>query len=180
MRRTLHILLALLLLDLLGGGLLWFGYTHMEEGKQQKADLRQELVMENQKGEKLKSLRKTLSLAEADHAALERYLFDPSEESQIQFLSLLEDLGGKTTGAAVVTSAFDLSNSDPRTIHTDLAISGSWKELYHLLCLIESLPTHVVVDRYTVVRKEMTGPGTDLWQGGLAFGIMSVKLEPVK
>jgi Tfp pilus assembly protein PilO len=179
MRRTLNILIVLLILNLIGGGLLWLGYTQIEEGKQTKAALRQELLVENQKGDKLKSLRRTLSLAENDREAMERYLFDPSEENQIKFLSLLEELGLQTTGAAVVTSSFDVSNSDPRTVHTELAVSGSWKELYHLLRLIESLPTHVAVDRYTIMRKEAIG-GVDLWQGGLAFGIMSVKLDSTK
>lgn len=177
MRRTLQILSVLLVLDLIGGGLLWFGYSNMQNKKTEKGDIQKELALENQKGIKLKSLQRTLALAEQDHVTLEKYLFDPSEESQITFLSLLERFGVKTTGAEVVTSTFNLTLTEPKGIHAELAISGTWKQLYHLLRIIEALPTHVVISRYTVTRENTTigGSETSPWKGVLTFDIMSLK-----
>lgn len=183
MHRTLQILIVLIVIDLIGGGVLWFGYNNMDSKKTEKIEIQKELAIENQKGEKLQASRRTLSLIKEERVVLGKFLFDQNEENQIHFLSILEGLGVNTTGASVVTNVFTLSQVAPKSVHTEISIEGTWSELYHLLRLVETLPTHIVINRFTVSRVGTTGDGNpqkSTWRGNLAFDIMSVKEEEQK
>lgn len=175
-------MIILLVLNLLGVGLLWYGYSTMQEKKAQEADLRSQIAEESQKGLKLKVLSETLASAERDREALEKYLFDPSEESQIGLISQMEHLGISTTGALVSMTSLELSTADPKSLHGELAISGTWSQLYYLLRLIEVLPTKVVIGRFAINTTPSTSgtdvpakSGPDRWVGTLSFDFASLR-----
>src|SRR5437879_6441881 len=105
--RILQFMIVLIVLNIAGAAGLWYGYSAIEDNKAKEADLHTQLAEENQKGQKLNSLKETLRLAEADKESLEKYLFDPSEENQIKLLSQMEQLGSTTSGALVTTTSLD-------------------------------------------------------------------------
>lgn len=178
MRRTLHILILLLVLDLVGAGALWYGYSFMHDKKTGAGGLTQELVLEKQRGERLSALRGALESSREDHLAIEEYLFDPSEENQIAFLSILEGMGLPTTGAAIAVTSFELTKDAPRKIRADMTVTGTWGQQFHVLRLIESLPTRTAVERFSIRRAQTTPNAPDAWQGNIAFEILSIASTP--
>ena len=93
MPRITKIIIIFLLVDIIGAGLLWYGYTSMQDKKTEESGIRKDLALEAEKGEKMVALQHSLDLAEPDRQALEQYLFDPSDESLIKFISQMEGLG---------------------------------------------------------------------------------------
>lgn len=179
MKKTLNILIVLALLDVVGIGFFWYGYTKMIDIKQQESELRSELAEEQQKGRKLDALRSTLASAVKDREQLERYLIDPSDENQIQLISRVEKLGIKTTGVEITTTSFDyLSTAKVPTLHGEFTLSGTWKELYQLLRLIEEFPARVIINRYdihTAQRAESTTATQDNWAGSISIDFAGLK-----
>src|SRR3989338_3888648 len=111
MPRITKIIIIFLLVDIIGGVFLWYGYTSMQDKKAEESELRKEIALENDKGQKMIALRHSVDQAEPDHKALEQYLFDPSDESLIKFISQMEQLGITTTGALVETRSLDRSGA---------------------------------------------------------------------
>ena len=172
MSRILQFVIVLVVLNISGAGILWYGYTNMQDNKAKEADLRSQLAEENKKGEKLNSLKETLQLAEKDKEALEKYLFDPSEESQIKLISQMEQFGSSTTGALVNTTSLELSGSK---LHGEFAISGTWNQLYYFLRLVEVFPTHIVINRFEVRNANDSKNTYDHFTGTLSLDFVSLR-----
>ncbi len=177
MRRILQIFFILLLLDIVGLGALWYGYSGMQDKKDEEMALRASISKEGEKGQKLASLRRTLTLAEKDRAALAGYLFDPSIESQIKFISLLEHFGTSTTGALVETRALDLTQGTPAMIRGEFALTGTWSQLYYFLRIVESLPLRTNINRFEIKRSEAPTvlKPMETWTGSLSMDIVGLK-----
>lgn len=172
MRKTLHILIVLLLLNAATAGGLWFGWNAIHEKKQEETRLRAELSEEDLKGQRLSSLQRTLAAARAEHARILPFLFGKDEESQIKFFSAIEGLGRSTSGAAVEVGTFELIKQDPAVIRVSLAITGSWSEVYHALRLIEEFPAHLAITRLEI--KSPEGAPTEKWSAAVALDLLSV------
>ena len=86
MSRILQFVVLLVVLNIVGAGILWYGYANMQDNKTKEAELRSQLAEENKKGEKMNSLKDTLRFVEKDKESLEKYLLDSSEESQIKLI----------------------------------------------------------------------------------------------
>ena len=93
MKRTLNILVILLIIDLAGIGGLWYGYTSTIDIKTEESDLIDQLSQEGLKGKKLNELRQTLASVGRQRDELEKFLIDPSDENQIPLLNSFEQLG---------------------------------------------------------------------------------------
>lgn len=175
MSRIVKIFIIFLLIDILGGGLLWYGYTTMQDKKVEELQLRKELAEEVAKGQKIIALRRSLDQAKSDRKALEQYLFDPSDESLIKFISQVEHLGLATTGATVETRSLDRSGAN---VHGEFAITGSWSQLHHFLRLVEELPTRVIINRFEVKQTDVSGgagkESIERWSGSLSLDITSI------
>lgn len=154
MKKIFNIIIVLVIIDAVAAGALWFGYSTMQDKKAQEGKLGSDIAAENQKGTKLASLRHTLDLAQQDQEILEKYLLDPSEESQIRLISQMEGLGSMTTGASVVTNSLDLSGNK---IHGEFTLTGTWAQIYHVLSLIELMPTRIEINRFSVTRSDTSG-----------------------
>ncbi len=180
MSRIFQIFIVLLVLDLSGLGLLWYGYSNMQSKKDEETALRASIAKEGEKGQKLAALRRTLALAEKDRALLRGYLFDPSIENQIRFISMLEQFGTSTTGALVETRSLDLTLSAPQLIRGDFTLTGTWSQLYHFLRIVESLPLRININRFDMKRTEAPTvlKPFETWSGSLSMDI--VGLKPVK
>jgi Tfp pilus assembly protein PilO len=180
MKKSLHILIVLALLNMVGGGLLWYGYTSIQEIKDKETDLRSQLQEENQKGQKIAALRQTLSSAAKDKEQLEHYLVDSNDENQIQLIARIERLG-TTTGAQIVTNSFDLQPLKPPAIHGEYSVTGSWGQLYHFLRLMEEFPSRVTISRYDI-RLTPANPtiknSQDIWSGTMSVDFASLKQNP--
>jgi hypothetical protein len=176
MSRTIQIIIIFLLADIAVGGLLWYGHTNMQEKKTVEAGLRKDIAGENDKGKKMLALRRSVDLAEPDRVALEQYLFDSSDENLIKFISQMEHLGIAVTGAAVEVRSLDRSGAN---VHGEFAISGTWSQLYHVLRLVEEIPTHVVVNRFSVQHADISSGAvrgnSDTWSGSLSIDITSLR-----
>ncbi len=172
MSRTLITILILLLADMLVAGLLWYGYTTMQTKKSDEAQQREELLAEGSKSDKLSALSKSIALAEDDRKILAKYLFDPSEENQIKFISEMEGLG-TATGASVTISSLSVSGNK---VHAEFVLKGTWSQVYHTLRLVEELPTRTLVNRFSATRSTSGAEGRpDEWSGGLSLDITSLR-----
>lgn len=179
MKKTLNILIVLALLDLIGGGLFWYGYTKIGDIKQSETDIRAQLAEEKQKGQKLEALRNTLASAAKDREQLERYLVDPSDENQIQLIARVEHLGTSTTGAEVTTTSFDFqTTSKPPVLHGEFTVKGTWNRLFRFLRLMEEFPSRLVINRYDirlVPSAAEVKPSQEEWAGTLSLDFAGLK-----
>ena len=87
MKRSLNIFIALLVVDLIGLGILWWGGMALQQKKADQTKLREDIAAEEQRGSKLLTIKRTLDNAKKDHAELSRFLYDTTDEAQIQFIS---------------------------------------------------------------------------------------------
>lgn len=177
MSRITQIIIVFLLLDVLGAGLLWYGYTGMQGKKTEESQLHKELDDENKKGQKIIALRNSLDLAEPDRKTLKQYLFDSSDENLIKFISQMEQLGVMTTGAVVETRSLDRNGT---VVHGEFGLTGSWSQLFHMLRLVEEIPTHVVINRFDLRRMDISVQGkenAESWSGSLSLDITSLRSQ---
>lgn len=174
MKRELRILIVLLLLDVLGLGGLWFGYTTIGTKETERAQLQSELADEKQKTAQSGSLQKALKQAEKEHSVLARYFYDSREESQIKFVSQIEKLGTTTSGALVETKSFDLSGGGSPRFHSEIALSGTWTEIYRFLRLIEAFPARVIINRFSASGGMDSATG-EHWSGTISIDVVSLK-----
>lgn len=175
MKNLFQLLLILVVINALGLGGLWYGYTAMKAKKDSEMQLRGDIAEEQQKWKKLAVLRRTLSLAEKDRAAFSKYFLDSSEESQIKFIGEIEHLG-TTTGAMIKTDAFEYVRQDPKSFRATFSLTGSWEQLYHTLRLIEEYPGRMVINR--VDMRESIGDAEHkypYWAGSVAVELMSIR-----
>ena len=180
MKRTLNILIILLVLDLAGVGVLWYVYSSTTDVKTQETDLMEQLDQEGQKGKKLSELRQTLASAGKQRNELEKFLIDPSDENQIPLLNSFEQLGASTTGATVNVSRFEVAEGSPRKIVADTSLSGSWDEVYRFLRLIEEYPSRMNITKFATnlvpptITPDMKTP-EDVWSGSISFELAGLR-----
>jgi hypothetical protein len=172
MKRELRILIVLVVLDLIGLGGLWFGYSTIAIKESKRTQLQSELADEKQKTSQSGSLQKTLKQAEKEHGELAKYFYDTREESQIRFVSEVEKLGTTTSGVLVEMKSFDLSGGGSPRFHSDIVLSGTWPEIYHFLRLIEVFPARVIINRFSANTKSVVD-GT--WSGSVSIDVVSLK-----
>lgn len=176
-----NILIVAVIANFIALGLLWYGYTNIQNKKVVETKLQNDIAAEDQKTHQLDMLRETLAGAKRDRGALEKFLFDPGAENQIRFISQMEQLGQPTTGAIVNTTSLDLSTTKQKSLHGEFAISGTWNQLFRLLRLMEELPTHVVINKINISHVDsISGQKAppDTWSGTLGLDIVSLQSTP--
>ncbi len=180
MKRTLSIFLILLVIDLLGSGALWYGYSSMLEIKEKESHLVDLLNQEALKGKKLNELRQTINSVGKQRDELEKFLIDPSDENQILLLNSFEQLGASTTGLAVDISRFQLEDN-LKSIHADAGLKGTWAQMFYFLRLIEEYPSRVTINKFdtSINRSTALEPGKpampDQWAGSISFDLVGIK-----
>ena len=180
MKRTLNIVVILLVIDLLGSGGLWYGYSSMLEVKVNESNLVDQLNQEALKGKKLNALRQTINSVGKQRDELEKFLIDPSNENQILLLNSFEQLGASTTGLSVDISRFELGDN-PKVIHADAGFKGTWAQVFHFLRLIEEYPSRVTINKFdaNINRGIVVEPGKpavpDQWAGNISFDLVGIK-----
>ena len=171
MKRNYEILAVLAVVVIALGGLLWWGYTLMRDKKTEEVTLRSELLEESQKGAKMKTQKRTLALVASDYKELVTFLYEPSEESQIKFLSEIELLGTTTTGALIETKSLNLvTTGDARSFHGEFSVRGTWSQVYHVLRLIEEFPSRIAIERFDVQKT-----GGNEWSGAFSLDLTSLR-----
>lgn len=182
MNRSIKILALLVLLDIVGVGILWYGYTYVSKQKLAETELLDQLRDEKVKNQKLAAISKTLSSVEMQRHELDQFLIESSDENQIQLITALEKLGATTTGAIVDTSRFEPSAGAVPMLHGDLSITGSWSQVYHFLRLMEEYPSRLIIGRFEVHRDESQTvsqgkPVGEKWAGAISIDFASLKPE---
>lgn len=175
MRRTLHIVVVLLVADLALGGAFWFGYSAISEQKDNETELRRELADEAKKVAQQAALRRALKQAEKERGELEKYFYDPGEESQINFVGELEALGEPVSGALVQIGSLVFSGGGTPSFHGELALKGTWGELHHFLRLLETFPAHLVLRRFTAQMSGRADEQAPEWGGSVSLDLTSLK-----
>lgn len=173
MKRTLNIFIVLLVVDIVGLGLLWWGGMSMQSKKAEQTKLREDIAVEEQRNSKLLTLKRTLESVRKDHTELLHYLYDTTDEAQIQFISEIEGLGTSTSGAVVETKSFDLvkeTKTEPQQFRGDFQFAGKWNEVYRLLRLVEEFPTHIIIVRFEARNTEAAN-----WAGSMQLLLPSLK-----
>lgn len=171
MKPLYNILSILIVLDLCGMAGLWFGYTSMQTKRSEEIELQRQQADEVLNAQKLGTLRRTLESVTADYQELQKFLFETTDESQIAFLSAIEQLGTSTTGVVVDTRTFELTNKAPTSFHGIFELSGSWEQMYHFLRLVESFPSRLVIERFDVRQEGVE----NFWKGIVSVDLTSLK-----
>ena len=183
MRKIINLFIVLSLLDIVGAGLLWYGYLYIQSEKNKETELRVQISEESQKGQKLATLKRTLASANKDHQELVQFLIDPSEENQIQLISGIEKLGSSTAQISAETTSFELTATAPIALRGSLTLKGSWRRLYHFLRLIEEYPSRAMIDRLDISYSP-SGPTPegkkplDIWSGSITITLSALKALP--
>ena len=171
MKGTLRIIILLLILDIVGGVAFWFGYTSMQDKKNEEIELRKQLVEENDKGKKLIALQRTLTSLTKEHSELSEFLYDPSEEGQLAFVLGVESLGTSTSGALVETTSFSLGTDEPPGFRGNFTLKGTWGEVFHFLRLLEEFPSNLMIMRFDV----RSSQSDKKWTGSVNVNLNSLK-----
>ncbi len=171
MKSALRIIAILLILDVLTGAALWFGYTSMQEKKNEEIELRKQLVEENDKGKKLIALQRSLSNVTKEHSELSAFLYDPSEEGQLAFVSEIESLGTSTSRALVETASFTLGTDEPPGFRGSFSMKGTWNEVFHFIRLLEEYPSNLIITRFDI-RNAQTDKK---WMGSVSINLNSLR-----
>lgn len=170
MKRTQSILGILLLVDIACGGALWYGYTLIQDKKNEGRELASQVEQEIQKGTELIQLKRTLSVVQQDQKEMEKYIFDSSIESQIRLVTLVESLGTTTTGGLVDASSFELSTDQAPIMRASFSIKGTWGQVYYFLRLLEEFPANL-----TVAGFDAQGSQNNEWAGNVSILLPSLK-----
>jgi Tfp pilus assembly protein PilO len=170
MKITQSIPYILLVLVLLGGVGLWFAYDTMRDAKNEETKLRTQLAEEYKKTDQLSSLKRITATTKKEKEELEQFLYSTNDEDQIRFISTIEQMGTSTSGAVIETTILELTKGTPATLRGEFTIKGKWSELFHVLRMIEELPTKVVVNRFDI--KEGT---QDSWSGSVKVELLGIK-----
>lgn len=171
MKGLLRTLIILLVIDLIGVGGIWFGYTLIQDKKSEETTLQAQITEEIQEGYKNIALARTLASVKEDRAELQKFLYDPSEEGQIEFVSQIEKLGTTTTGAIVETQSLVLTKDKEPSIRGDFTIRGSWENMYYFLRFIEEFPSRLVINRFSAAYSN----SDKLWSGGTQIDLRGLK-----
>jgi len=162
------IFLALLALDLAGVGALWYGSVAIQKMKNEEVVLMQELLSEDQEKQRAVGLRKVLASTEANRKVLAQYIFKPTDEDQIRFITNIEQFGTSTSGAVIETVG--LNSAKPGILSGDFSIKGSWAQVYHAIRLIEEFPARVVITKI-----ETREDGSGQWSGTIKLDLLSLQ-----
>lgn len=175
MKRLINIIIILSILDVLGVGALWFGYSTILAKQSEEAVLQRDIANERQKTEAFAAARRTAIQAEKEVGVLRKYLYGADEESQIDFVSSIEALGALTSGARIDTKSLELTTGEMPSFHGEFTVKGTWKKVYHFLRLVETFPGHVVINRFAVGSTERENASESAWIGGVSIDLVSLK-----
>src|SRR3989338_2655717 len=174
MKRLINIIIALSVLNLVGLGIFWFEYSTIQTKRGEETRLRKEIADEREKGIEFTATQKVVTQAEKESGALQKYFYDPAEESQVEFVAAIEALGSSTSHALVETKSLDLIGGALPGFRGEFIIKGTWSELFHFLRLIETFPAHVVVNRFSVSAPDKTSTLSS-WTGGINIDLVGLK-----
>lgn len=182
MGKTTNILILLVLVNLTIGGGVWWTYTQINEKKVEETELSVAITEEGQKGGLLSQMRRTLDAVRPAREKLGRYVYTQDEDSQIRFVTEIENLGVERTGVNIETRSFDVSGTKEKVFRAELSVRGSWAEIFHLLRLLEEFP-----GRVSITRVDVRGGGRDAasqggeWTGSITLELLSVKqgIQPI-
>lgn len=167
--KPIHIILLMLFaLDVLGIGGLWYGSTIMRTEKDREITIRQDLLNEEQGTKKILGQQRLLQSTEAERQALSEFLFKPTDEDQIKFISSIERLGTSTSGAVVETVSLDIAKTN--ILSGEFSIKGTWPQIYHTLRLIEEFPARIVV-----TKMDAKEGSSGMWNGSVRIELLSIK-----
>ena len=170
MTTTRNILLLLLAFNILGGAGLWYGYNEVHSAKLKETTLREELVEERGKSNQIDQAERVLLATKVDREELAQYLYSTSDEDQIKFISMIEQMGTSTSGAVIETKTLELTKAKPPTLRATFTVKGTWQQVFHILRLIEESPSRISINRFDVRDTK----GGD-WSGDLHLELLSLK-----
>lgn len=173
MKRLLSIIVLFFFLNILGLGVLWFEYSTIMAKQSEELDLRKQIASEKQKGTDFTTTAKIVTQAQKESGALSKYFYNPGEESQINFIAQMENLG-TSTGVMVETRSLDLTGGVNPSLHGEFTIKGTWKAVYRYLRLMETFPAHLIVGRFTISAIDKKNSGAGQWSGGLTVDLVSL------
>ena len=173
MKPLLRIMIILLVLDIFVVVGIWYGFTLIQDKKNEEVALRTKIAEESQKGYRSIALMRTLAAVKGDRVELLSSLYDSSEEGQIRFITEIEQLGTTTTGSLVETKSLVLTKEDPPSLRGDFSYRGSWSSAYHLLRLLEEFPSRLVVNRFDV----RYSPSEKIWNGNIQIDLSGLKMN---
>src|SRR3989338_1747062 len=107
MKRAIHLLIILILIDLVCATGMWFGFAHLRDKKVEEISLIDQVEEETRLGQDLLSLKRTLLTTDRAQSEITKYLYDVSEEGQIKFVTQIEQLG-TTTGVMIETQSLEV------------------------------------------------------------------------
>ncbi len=162
------ILILMFLIDLLGLGGLWYGYTVMQSEKSKEIELRKELLVQEQEGKLTSAQKRMLTSTKLDRELLSQFIFEPSDEDQIDFISRIERLGTSTTKATVETVSLEIGKTN--ILSGEFSIKGTWPQVYHTLRLLEEFPARVVITRF-----DAREAGSGMWTSSVKLDLLSMK-----
>jgi hypothetical protein len=175
MKRLIRMIVILAVLDILGLGALWFEYSTILAKQDEEMALVKDIVDEKQKGAEFTTTQKVVTQAQKESGALSKYFYDPGDESQIRLVATMEALGTSTSHALVETTSFVLVGGAMPGFHGEFALKGTWREVYHLLRLMETFPAHLIINRFSVTTLDKKNATTAVWDGGMSIDLIGLK-----
>lgn len=170
-KKNTRILFFVALLFVVASGALYAMGLYMIKSKNASVRALTERLEENTRRERdIQSLRHMVAVTASERKQLDRYFV--SGDDVVGFIEYIEELG-KGSGTAFELSSVDVLNINPKVLQISFKAVGLWKDVVHMLALVETLPMSVEVEKTSLRKsKESESAGTD-WEGNVTIRVLS-------
>ncbi|HSE34984.1 MAG TPA: hypothetical protein VLB83_02575 [Candidatus Paceibacterota bacterium] len=177
-RRTLAILGTVIALDAVLAGGLWYASTLMQELKASEKDITQKLARLDSDAERQAIMRRTLGSVEEERKRLDPFFYDSTDESGLDFVKQIEQLG-KTSGVALTVNTATFTGTVPNRFRMDLQFTGSWSSVYHFVHLLETFPARLSISRINLTANNNAKdlPPDGVWGGNVSIELLSIRTD---
>lgn len=164
-----YILIIGILLTLLS----WSGYVFflwdMNAQKTNINNLKAEVNFYEERNVEIREMLSFLENKENQIRDIESYFLVYNEQSIVNFIKKIEELGDKTEVSLDISNLSPLNQNDKKYLKASIDIRGEWVKVNKMIALIEHVPYKISITDLNL-KKE-----SDLWRASLEINILTIE-----
>jgi len=157
------ILVNISLIFLVGG----IAYTVSSKSSNVES-LKMEAWVKEEKTKKLETVKRLIEDMGKDLEVLDSYF--TTEDEVVLFIEKIEKIGA-SSGVSLSLRSVNVEKENSDSLSVSLIASGSWRNVYHFLNLLESFPANIRIDEVSLAKKERDND--NIWAGDFSLSLIS-------
>jgi len=130
--------------------------------------LQAEIFTKEEETKKLMAVKRLIEDTQEDLSVLDSYFTNGNEV--VEFIEEIENIG-KESGLALSLRSVSVEKENGNTLSIYLSVSGSWRNVYHFLNLLELFPANIRIDKVSLAKKDRGGDSN--WTGDFSLSLIS-------